>query len=82
MLDWVYVHTSKIKKMAYNAEIETMYIDFIGSTVDTPYKNVSEKTFNEFSQANDVDEHYEMHIKSSCQKVEISTENIISCDLK
>lgn len=82
MIEWFYVNTPKINKMAYNAEIKTMYIDFYGSTVDTPFKNVPKNTFLEFSQAYSVDEYYEKHIKTCYEKVKIGTENSINFNFK
>ena len=82
MVEWVYLNTPKINKVGYNAKIKTMYIDFSGSTVDTPYKNVIENTFQEFSQAKNADAHYENYIKTCCERVDINTENSVSYDIK
>ena len=81
MVEWVYVNTSKITRIAYNSDIEIMYVDFSGSTVDVPFKGVSEKVFREFSQAKNIDDFYENHIKNIFKRIEINTENKIACNI-
>ena len=81
MVDWIYVNTSKISRIAYNSEINTMYIDFPDSVVDVPYKGVSEEVFKKFSEAKNIDEYYEKHIKDVFDRIVINTENQIDCKL-
>jgi len=82
MTEWIYVNTPKITRIAYNPEIKIMYIDFSGSTEDTPYQGVTEKIFRKFSKAKKIDEYFETHIKDNFKSVQISTENKINCSLK
>ena len=81
MVDWIYVNTSKISRIAYNSTIKTMYIDFPDSIVDVPYKGVTEDVFKKFSEAKNVDEFYENNIKDVFERVVINTENQIDCKL-
>lgn len=82
MIKWIEVNTPKIKRIAYNSEINIMYIDFSGSTTDTPYQGVAEYAFRKFSKAKKIDDYYEKHIKDNFQSVQISTENKINCSMK
>lgn len=81
MVEWIYVNTPKISRIAYNAEVSTMYIDFPGSTLDIPYKGVTEAVFREFSQAENVDAYYDLHIKDVYPQIERDIENKIDCKL-
>lgn len=74
MTDWIYVNTQKITKIGYNQEIKTLYIDFAGSSFDTPYKNISLETFEEFSRADRVDDYYEESIKNKFQPTLLNTD--------
>jgi len=51
MIEWIYVNTPKIIRIAYNPKIKIMYIDFSGSITDTPYQGVTEATFKKFRKA-------------------------------
>ena len=82
MIEWIDVNTPKIKRIAYNPEIKIMYIDFSGSAIDTPYQDVTEKTFKKFSKARNIDDYYDTHIKDNFERVQISTENKINCSLE
>ncbi len=82
MIKWAYVNTPKITRIGYNAEIKVMYVEFCGSTVDTPFKNITEDTFREFSRAKMVDDYYEDYIKLNFEQVDTETKNKILCDLK
>ena len=71
----------KIAKIAYNAELKTMYIAFQGSTVDTPFVGVSKKEFNKFSKAANIDEHFNDKIQGTFEEVTLDTEIVINCNL-
>lgn len=81
MVNWITVNSHKISKIAYNAEIETMYIDFKGSKVDTPYTGVTKGMFKLFCNATDIDEFYDTHIKDSFKKIERDTKFSLNCRL-
>lgn len=78
MVKWIYINSSKITRIGYNAEIQIMYIDFVGSVVDTPYKSVSEDLFNEFSKAKNIDGYFETQIKDFFEEVTFDLENRIN----
>lgn len=82
MIKWVYINSAKITRIGYNAELETMYIDFNGSSLDTPYKRVSEKLFNDFSTAKNIDGFFDTQIKGFCEEVKLDIRNQIYCGLK
>lgn len=81
MIEWIYINSEKISKVAYNKEIKTMYIDFIDSNVDTPYAGVTEAIFTAFCEAKNTDEFFKIHIKDCFEKIDINTENSINCRL-
>lgn len=81
MIDWINVNSSKIRRIAFNAELKMMYIDFVESTVDIPYQGISEATFKEFSNAKNIDNYYELFIKDKYPCIEFNTENKINCSL-
>jgi len=81
MIEWIRVRSKKISKIAYNSEVKTMYIDFKGSNVDTPFMKVDENVFKMFCNAEDVDEFYRTKIKNSYQEAILNTENTINCRL-
>jgi len=81
MIEWIKVRSPVISKIAYNSEVKTMFVSYKGSTVDTPYTGVSKDMFIGLSNATDIDEHFDAHIKHHCKEVQIDTENVLSCDL-
>jgi len=56
-------------------------IDFVGSTTDTPYQNVSEDIFKTFSTALRVDEYYEKNIENVYTPSQLNTESAIDSAL-
>ncbi len=82
MIEWISVNTCKITRIGYSKEVNAMYIDFIGSTIDTPYQNVSEEVFKTFSQAKKIDDFYETEIKNIYQPTQINTESTIDCEIR
>lgn len=81
MINWVNVNSKKIIRIAYNFEINVMYINFKGSTTDTPYQGVTEDKFNAFRNADNIDEYYKKHIKDDFMEVTLDTENTVGCRL-
>lgn len=79
MIEWISVNTCKITRIGFNQEVKTMYIDFTGSSYDTPYQNVTEEVFKTFSQAHRVDDFYEKKIKGIYEPTKINIENTIAC---
>ena len=77
MTEWIHVNTNNITRIGYNKDLRTLIIDFVGSACDTPYKNVTEKTFVEFTQAERIDEYYNIFIKDIYKPSEIHTESTI-----
>jgi len=62
MVEWVAVKTSRINRIGYNREVKTMFIDFHGSEIDTPYVNVPENIFNSFSESDTINKYFKEHI--------------------
>jgi len=81
MIEWINVDSEIMSRIAYNSEVHTMYIDFKGSIVDTPYAGVKQSLFESFCEAENIDEYYENHIREECEKVELDTENVINVRL-
>ena len=81
MIKWINVNSKIISRIAYNTGVKILYIDFQGSSVDTPYAGVTKEMFEEFSNAENIDEYYEKYIKDSCEKIELDTENVVNCRL-
>ena len=75
MTKWIYVNTSKITRIGYNREMKTMYIDFVGSLVDTPYKNVPESLYSEFVESGSINTFYQDHIEDVYESVNVESEN-------
>ena len=75
MTRWVNVNTFKITRIGYNREVETLFIDFVGSHVDTPYKKVPESLFNRFIESDTADTFYDQNIKDVYESVQIDSEN-------
>jgi len=82
MVKWINVNSKKISRIAYNPEVKTMFIDFKGSVVDTPYAGVNQVLFESFTNAEDIDEYYEAFIKKECEVVELDTENVINVNFR
>ena len=78
MIDWVYVNSQKISRIGYNSKILTMYIDFQGSNLDTPYTGVSEALFKSFCNAKDIDLYFDQYIKVVCKKVVLDTDSALN----
>ena len=79
MIEWISVNTCTITRIGYNQEVKTMYIDFAGSSFDTPYQKVPEMVFKKFSKARKTDDFYVNKIKDKYQPTEIDTESSIGC---
>ena len=62
MVEWVAVKTSRINRIGYNREVKTMFIDFQGSEIDTPYINVPENVFKTFSKSDTINKYFKEHI--------------------
>lgn len=62
MVEWVSVKTSKINRIGYNSKVKTMFIDFQGSEIDTPYINVPKSVYKEFSGSDTVNKYFKEHI--------------------
>ena len=62
MVEWVIVKTSKINRIGYNSQVKTMFIDFQGSEIDTPYVDVPENVFKTFSMSDTINKHFKEHI--------------------
>ena len=62
MVEWVVVDTSRINRIGYNREVKTMFIDFQGSQIDTPYVNVPESVFKTFSNSDTINKYFKEHI--------------------
>lgn len=77
MIEWVNVNSKIITRIGYNKMIGTLYIDFSGSTSDTPYKDVSEEIFTEFTKSENVDNYYITFIKDTFEPSHLNSESII-----
>lgn len=62
MVEWVSVKTSRINRIGYNSQVKTMFIDFQGSEIDTPYINVPKNVFKEFSESDSVNKYFKENI--------------------
>lgn len=81
MINWINVNSKSIIRIAYNFDINIMYINFRGSITDTPYQGVTEDKFRAFSNADDIDEYYKKHIQDVYVEVAMDTENVVGCRL-
>ena len=57
-----------------------MFIDFVDSKVDTPYKNIPESLFSKFIESDSVDTFYDEQIKDIFESVQIDSENNFDAD--
>ena len=62
MVEWVSVKTSRINRIGYNSKMKTMFIDFQGSEIDTPYINVPKNVFMAFSESDTVNKYFKEYI--------------------
>ena len=62
MVEWIAVKTSRINRIGYNKEVKTMFIDFQGSEIDTPYVDVPENVFKSFSKSDTINKYFKEHI--------------------
>ncbi|MEB8431895.1 KTSC domain-containing protein [Cocleimonas sp. KMM 6892] len=62
MVEWVTVKTSRINRIGYSREVNTMFIDFQGSEIDTPYVNVPENIFKSFAASDTINKFFNEHI--------------------
>lgn len=81
MIKWINVESKIMSRIAYNAEVKIMYIDFKDSTIDTPFSGVNKALFESFCKADNIDDYYENFIKHKCEKVEIDTKNRVNIRL-
>ena len=63
MVEWIDVKTSRINRIGYNKEVKTMFIDFQGSEIDTPYVNVPENVFKSFTNSDTINKYFKKHIE-------------------
>ncbi len=62
MVEWVIVKNSRINRIGYNRVVKTMFIDFQGSEIDTPYIDVPENVFKIFSKSDTINKYFKEHI--------------------
>ena len=55
MIQWAFVNTHTINRIGYNKEVQTLFIDFIGSETDTAYIKVPVSLFENFIEAKSPD---------------------------
>jgi len=58
MVEWTIVKTNKINRVGYNKLKKSMYIDFVGSEIDTVFSKVPEELYSTFIQAKSPDQFY------------------------
>jgi len=63
MVEWAIVNTSKINRIGYNKEKESIFIDFVGSETDTVLLNVPEALYSTFIQAKSPDKFYTQFVE-------------------
>ncbi len=51
MIEWVIDEDSIIRRIGYDREIKSMYIDFKNSEVDVPFCNVPEEVYIKFVES-------------------------------
>ncbi len=62
MVEWAFVNTHKINRIGYNKEVQSLYIDFVGSLTDTAYIKVPESLFESFKAVKSPDKFYDQFI--------------------
>lgn len=58
MVKWTIVSTNIINRIGYNRLKKSMYIDFVGSEIDTIFSKVPEELYSTFIQAKYPDQFY------------------------
>ena len=64
MIEWAYTNTQKINRIGYNREVKAMYIDFVGSEIDSAYVGVPEALFKAFVIAKSIDDFFAQFVDS------------------
>lgn len=62
MVEWAFVNTKKINRIGYNKEVQSLYIDFVGSLTDTAFIKVPESVFENFKVVKSPDKFYDQFI--------------------
>lgn len=65
MIEWAIDEKSLIRRIGYDSDIKSMYIDFKNSEVDVPYCNVPEHEYRNFVNAKSKVRYYIKHIRDS-----------------
>lgn len=62
MVEWAVVNTDTIKRIGYNKEVQSLYVDFIGSEIDTAFVKVPEPLFTFFVEAKSPDKFFNQFV--------------------
>ena len=62
MVKWAVVNADTINRIGYNKEVQSLYIDFIGSETDTAFIKVPEPMFKYFVEAKSPDKFFRQFV--------------------
>lgn len=62
MVEWAYVNTTKINRIGYNKEVQSLYVDFVGSVTDTAFLKVPVSLFESFVNSKSPDRFYDQFV--------------------
>lgn len=78
MIRWTSVNTREINRIGYNKEVNSLFVDFIGSDVDTVYVDVPESLYTLFVEAKDIDKFFKQFVNGYFKEANLIFESRVN----
>lgn len=78
MIQWARLSKGTINRIGYNIDVKSLYIDFMGSDVDTVYLDVPESLYPLFIEAKDPDKFFQQFVNGYFKEAKLSLENQVN----
>lgn len=78
MVDWALLKTNLINRVGYNKQVQTLYIDFNGSDIDTAFVNVPEPLYEFFINAKSPDRFFKQFVDGYFDVAQLQLDNYIN----
>jgi len=77
-IQWTRLRKGTINRVGYNNEVNSLYIDFTGSDVDTVYVDVPESLYTLFVEAKDPDKFFKQFVNGYFKEAKLIIENRVN----
>ena len=78
VIKWAQLDKGIINRVGYNKEVNSLYIDFIGSDVDTAYVDVPESLYTLFVEAKNPDKFFQQFVNGYFAEAKLILESQVN----